>query len=141
MGSATSVRHASRLVRAGIDCVIDLREERTDVGDWPPQVSLSHLPLVDHGTPTVEELRYCAVAVSEHVKQGQGVLVHCQAGIERTPTVVCAALLILGWSLPDAYRRVVKARPESAPTEGQLATLRSLALELSRREESAATPD
>ena len=46
--------------------------------------------------------------------------------------VVCAALMMMGWSLSDAYQRVLEALPEAAPTDGQLATLRALAAELSR---------
>ena len=131
MGSAASSRHASRLARAGIDCVIDLREERADVGHWPPEVIVRHVPLVDHGTPTIDELRSAAATVSELVMQGHDVLVHCQAGVERTPTVVCAALVMMGWSLTEAYQRVAAVRPEVAPTDGQLATLNALAAELS----------
>jgi len=127
MGSAAAGRHATRLSREGIDCVVDLREQEPDVGHWPPEVVITHLPLQDHGTPTLDELRNAAAMVSTLVKQGHEVLVHCQAGIERTPTVVCAALLLMGWSLPEAYQRVLEVRPEAAPTDGQLATLRALA--------------
>jgi protein-tyrosine phosphatase len=70
------------------------------------------------------------VTVSSLVKQGHEVLVHCHAGVERTPTVVCAALVMMGWSLTDAYQRVVEVRPEAAPTDGQLSTLRALAADV-----------
>jgi len=36
--------------------------------------------------------------------------------------VVCAALVMLGWSLRDAYQRVLEVRPEAAPTDAQLAS-------------------
>jgi protein-tyrosine phosphatase len=132
MGSAGAGRHAARLSREGIDRVVDLREQGTDVGHWPPEVVITHLPLQDHGTPTLDELRDAAAMVSSLVKQGHEVLVHCQAGIERTPMVVCAALLLMGWSLPDAYQRVLEVRPEAAPTDGQLAVLRAFAAERAR---------
>jgi protein-tyrosine phosphatase len=130
MGTAASVRSGRHLVHDGIDCIVDLREELSDVSQWPPQVLVRHIPLEDHGTPSVEELREAAVTVSSLVNEGHGVLVHCHAGVERTPMVVCAALLMMGWSLTDAYQRVVEVRPESAPTDGQLATLRAFAGEL-----------
>jgi protein-tyrosine phosphatase len=72
------------------------------------------------------------VTVSDLVKEGNDVLVHCQAGVERTPTVVCAALVMMGWSLTEAYQRVLEVRPEAAPTDGQLAVLRALSAELTR---------
>jgi protein-tyrosine phosphatase len=134
MGSAPASRHASRLARDGIDCVVDLREEGPDIGHWPPQVLIRHVPLEDHGTPSLGELRDAAVTVSSLVRQGHVVLVHCHAGVERAPTVVSAALLLMGWSLTDAYQRVQEVRPEAAPTDGQLAVLRVLATELSARQ-------
>jgi atypical dual specificity phosphatase len=139
IGSAAAARHASRLAREGIDCVVDLREEGADAGHWPAGVLVTHVPLVDHGAPTVEELRDTASTVYVLVCQGHEVLVHCHAGVERTPMVVCAALLLMGWSLTEAYQRVLEARPESAPTDGQLATLRALAGELSSRQDSTST--
>jgi len=140
IGSAASARHPARLVRGGVDCVVDLREEGADVGHWPPEVVVRHVPLVDHGTPTVAELRDAAATVSTLVSEGHEVLVHCHAGIERTPMVVCAALVMLGWSLRDAYQRVLEVRPEAAPTDAQLAVLRALSAELSARGDSASTP-
>jgi protein-tyrosine phosphatase len=127
MGSAASIRHPARLSRDGIDCVVDLREEGADVREWPPKILICHIPLADHGTPTIEALEAAATVVADLVKQGHGVLVHCQAGIERSPMVVCAALVTMGWTLTEAYQRVVEVRPEAAPTDGQLAALRTLA--------------
>jgi len=131
MGSAPSASSGARLARDGIDCVVDLREKRTDIGHWPPEVVVRHVPLEDHGTPSIEDLRDAAVTVSSLVKQGHDVLVHCHAGVERTPMVVCAALLVMGWSLTEAYQRILEVRPEAAPTDGQLAVLRALSAQLS----------
>lgn len=130
MGSAASARHGSRLARGGIDCVVDLREKTSKVGDWPPEVLVRHIPLEDHGTPSTDALRDAAVTVSGLVKQGHNVLVHCHAGVERTPMVVCAALMMMGWSLSDAYQRVLEVLPEAASTDGQLTVLRVLAAKL-----------
>jgi protein-tyrosine phosphatase len=140
MGSATSVRVGARLARDGIDCVVDLREERSEVAKWPAEIFVRHVPLEDHGTPSLEELRDAAVTVSSLVKQGHDVLVHCYAGVERTPMVVCAALLMMGWSLTEAYQRVLEVRPESAPTDGQLGVLRALAADLSAGKGVPAAP-
>lgn len=127
MGSAASVRNPARLTRDGIDCVVDLRKEAANVVKWPPQILIRHIPLEDHGTPTINELGIAAEAVADLLKQGHEVLVHCHAGVERTPMVVCAALVVLGWSLTEAYQRVLEVRPEAAPTDAQLAALRAFA--------------
>jgi len=139
MGSAASIRHPARLTRDGIDCVVDLREEGANLVEWPPQILISHIPLVDHGTPTIDALQAAAATVSDLVKQGHEVLVHCHAGVERTPTVVCAALVMMGWSLTEAYQRVLEVRPEAAPTDGQLAVLSALSAQLATRSDAAST--
>jgi hypothetical protein len=53
--------------------------------------------------------------------------------------VACAALVVMGWSLSNAYQRVLEARPGSAPTDGQLETLRRLAEDL-RKSQNAPCP-
>ena len=44
MGSAASARSGARLAREGIDCVVDLREKRTKIGDWPSEVLVGLSP-------------------------------------------------------------------------------------------------
>ena len=127
VGSAPSSVQVAAAVTAGIDAVVDLRAEDDAVRRaWPDYVAVEVVPLVDHGTPSLEALRDAAAAVSELMGAGRTVLVHCHAGIERAPTVACAALILQGWSLEDAYRRITEHRPAAAPTDGQLSSLRML---------------
>ena len=127
IGSAPSSFQVAALVSAGIDAVVDLRAEDDAVRRaWPDCVAVAIVPLVDHGTPPLDALRAAATAVSDLMGAGRTVLVHCHAGIERAPTVACAALVLQGWSLEDAYRRVTERRSMAAPTDGQLASLRTL---------------
>jgi protein-tyrosine phosphatase len=128
LGAAPGRRQAMLLARDGIDAVVDLRSEGSETGDlWPPGVDVVRVGLQDHGSPTVEELRAAAQTTSELMRRGREVFVHCHAGVERSPTVACATLLLLGWPLNDAFRRVTEARSRSRPTEGQLTALRGLA--------------
>jgi protein-tyrosine phosphatase len=126
LGSYPSRRQAHRLAAEGINCAVDLRAERELQSPWPDDVIVYGIPMEDHGSPTVEELREAATAVADLVRQGHEVLVHCRAGLERGPTVVCAVLVLQGWSLSQAYARVMQCRPGAAPTEGQLAALQGL---------------
>jgi predicted protein tyrosine phosphatase len=128
VGAAPNHRQAQQLVRDGVDAVVDLRIEGDgDEEVWPPEVALVRVGLQDHGSPTVDELRAAAQAVSDLMLRGREVLVHCHAGLERGPSVACAALVLQGWPLNEAYRRVTASRPRALPTEGQLAALRGLA--------------
>lgn len=134
LGSAPSQRQAERLRTRGIDAVVDLRAERDPLGApaWPDDVVVRYAELEDHGAPSVDELRDAASIVADLMADGRTVLVHCHAGIERAPTVACAALVLQGWRMEDAYRRVVDARPQALPTDGQLGALRTLAATLSQ---------
>lgn len=117
-----------RLLRSGIDGVVDVRAEADpEAHPWPAGVEVRHVPLVDHGTPTVAALRAAAQAVVDLVRDGRKVLVHCHAGQQRAPTVATAALVLMGWTLGDAYAAVSRARPQALPTDGQLIALRGLA--------------
>jgi hypothetical protein len=127
VGSAPSVRQARRLANGGISVVVDLRREGGAPTTWPETVRVVQIPFEDHGTPTVGEVSSAASRISRLLRDGEEVLVHCRAGLERSPTIVCAVLMLQGWSLADAYRRVAEARAGAAPTEGQLGVLRSLA--------------
>ena len=133
LGSAPSSKHVPHLANAGIDAVVDLRAEADATrSPWPPDVAVCSVRLVDHGTPTVDELHGAAAVVRDLMAGGLTVLVHCHAGVERAPTVACAALVLQGWSLEDAYRRVLERRPSALPTDGQLAVLRALSAQKAR---------
>ena len=132
IGSAPSPSQAAELVVNGVDAVVDLRaEEDARQVAWPDGVTVEVAAgLRDHGTPTIAELRDAATMVKTLMGHGCTVLVHCRAGLERAPTVACAVLVLQGWSLDEAYRRVTERRPQALPTDGQLASLRALAAEL-----------
>ncbi len=127
LGSTPTGRQARELAKRGIDAVVDLRAER-DTAEviWPARVDVRYAPMQDHGSPSAQELEDAAATVAELLAQGRTVLVHCRAGLERAPTVACAALVVLGWGLDTAYQRVTERRQHSLPTDGQLAALREL---------------
>jgi hypothetical protein len=65
---------------------------------------------------TAEELLAEASWVAEHLRAGQRVLVHCAAGINRSSTVCCAALMLLEDLSPEeALTRVRERHPLATP--------------------------
>ncbi|HEY7835633.1 MAG TPA: dual specificity protein phosphatase [Ktedonobacterales bacterium] len=57
-----------------------------------------------------------AAWVAERLRAGRRVLVHCVAGVNRSSTVCCAALMLLeGLSAEAALARVRERHPEAAP--------------------------
>lgn len=131
VGSAPTRLQVRNLVAGGVTTVVDLRTdgEGAEVR-WPATIIRARCPLDDHGSPTVEALEEAGRMVADFIRQGDVVLVHCRAGLERAPTVACAALLCMGWRLGDAYGRVLDRRRGAAPTEGQLAALGELAAQI-----------
>jgi hypothetical protein len=77
---------------------------------------------------TVEQLREEASWVIERLKQGKRVLVHCEAGMNRS-TTICSAVLILleGLSADDALARVREYHPWARPDSHHWLALRWLA--------------
>lgn len=63
-----------------------------------------------------EELLGEAAWVAERLRAGKRVLVHCVAGVNRSSTVCCAALMLLeGITAEEALARVRERHPEAAP--------------------------
>lgn len=131
VGSRPSRLQIRRLVAGGVTVVVDLRTDTEGVEvRWPETIIRAQFQLQDHAAPAVEALEEAGRMVADFIRQGEVVLVHCHAGLERAPTVACATLLCMGWSLGDAYRRVLERRRDAAPTGGQLAALGELATQL-----------
>lgn len=72
--------------------------------------NLRRLPVCDYQGPDDDEL-FCQLAtqVADSLRNGDGILVHCGAGIGRTGMFTIAALMALGLSVHEARRRVETA--------------------------------
>lgn len=69
--------------------------------------------------------------IQRHHNAGHGVLVHCQMGISRSPTLVIGYLMMEGYkTLSEAFRQVKRARPQIDPNEGFIKQLRELEISL-----------
>lgn len=130
IGSCPSRRQARRLADDGVNCVVDLRAEAPHEPVWPQGFPTTRVALVDHGTPSVTELRDAAEEVRRLIGEGHQILLHCRMGLERAPTVAAATLMLQGWSFGEALDRVRSVRPRAMPTRGQLEALRGLEREL-----------
>jgi protein-tyrosine phosphatase len=87
-----------------------------------------HAPLPDGGTPSSPEAMETLVQrILSWLEVGEGVFLHCWAGMGRTGTVASACLIARGFSAAEAMERVRKARPGAVETPAQERFLRGYA--------------
>lgn len=125
LGGRLRAEQVPAVARLGIGSVLDLREETHDderlLGQYG--LRLLHLPVPDRAAPSQEQLREGTEWVLQEMAADRKVLVHCEAGSGRSVTLVCAALLRVGYRLPEAYGLVRRQRWIVGPTDEQLGAL------------------
>ena len=92
------------------DYVVWLRRHHGDDAVWFPVPDL-HAPSVDELLPLLEELR-------RRLDRGEGLLVHCGAGIGRAGTMAACILMELGVERDAALALVAEHRPMAGPEAG-----------------------
>ncbi len=123
-----------RALRAtGADVVVCLCEEHEIAARYPGYVAWLRAeararalwaPVPDLHAPPPSVV----AVVAERLASGEGLLVHCGAGIGRAGTVAVGVLVAMGAGLPDALRVVGSSRPMAGPEAGaQTAFLEDMA--------------
>ena len=98
IGSKLKEKDIKALQEEGISAVLDLVAEF----DAPesirnnPEIEYICIPVLDGSTPTLREFAQSAYFVSEAIKTGRKVLVHCIFGHGRSASSVVASLIVLG---------------------------------------------
>ena len=82
---------------------------------WHPVADL-HAPDLAAAVPLLAELQ-------RRVEQGEGLLLHCGAGIGRAGTIAAGLLVTTGTPLPEALALVRAHRPMAGPEAGAQADL------------------
>jgi protein-tyrosine phosphatase len=72
-------------------------------------------PIPDLHVPELEGLRDLVAELRARLEAGDGVVVHCGAGIGRAGTVAAALLMSLGLDHDEALERVRTSRPGAGP--------------------------
>lgn len=124
----------------GADVVVCLNRREELVDRWPGYVAwlesetsvgtqraIWH-PIHDLSAPPVSEMRTLARILAVRLRSGDGVIVHCAAGVGRAGTTAVSLLVTLGVPLDEALRTVREHRPMAGPEVGaQLDLVRTLA--------------
>lgn len=114
------------LAHAGVTAVVDTRAEYCDDAQAMAKehIELLHLPTRDTYPMTVEQLMEGSVWVSERMKQGGRVLIHCEHGVGRSVLLTSAVLVYDGMHAQDALELVKQKRWQASPNHKQVVRLR-----------------
>lgn len=74
-----------------------------------------HLPIVDLGVPDRDRVDPLVDDLTDRLRNGEHVVVHCRAGIGRSSLVAAALLVRLGVSPATAWKAIATARGVPVP--------------------------
>lgn len=114
------------VARVGITGVVDTRSEhRDDIEALAKEhIDLLHLPTPDTQAMSIEQLMEGARWVSQRMKNGGRVLIHCEHGVGRSVLLTTAVLIYEGMHARDALQLVQEKRWQAAPNHRQIQRLR-----------------
>jgi protein-tyrosine phosphatase len=132
LGSEYNASNIAELQHLGVTHVINVTPDTEIRNFFPDLLAYHRIPVVDVETEDLH--RYLADAVrrlSASKEQGHKVLIHCQRGVSRSPTVVVAFLMYdQGLSLQQALQQAKERRSIVKPNKGFLRQLEELELDL-----------
>jgi hypothetical protein len=112
------------LERLGATTIVCLNEDDELRGRYPGYVAWLQasaperavwFPIPDLHAPDLDALRRLVEALRLRVAAGEGLLLHCGAGIGRAGTVAAALLVTMGEGLDDALAHLLACRPTAGP--------------------------
>ena len=121
VGACFAPGEEAALKAAGVDAVVDLRDEdRNDAAALAAAgVELLHLPTPDMHPPRLEDLDTGVAFVRARMASGERVLIHCRHGIGRSATLALCALAEAGVTPLDAITAAKDAREKVSPSPEQ----------------------
>ncbi len=96
-------------------------------------IECHHVPVEDFYAPTQRQIAEFVSIVGHARRRGKSVVVHCQAGMGRTGTMLAAYLVSEGRDPEDAIARIRRLRPGSIETPEQEDAVREYGAALRKR--------
>jgi protein-tyrosine phosphatase len=124
IGARDDAEHLYRSNPSGITTVVSLCEEK--VLRCNPGLNYVHVPIADATAILVGQFDAIMDAIAENVRWGK-VLLHCRAGVSRSPIMTAAWMHVVGYKNIDAALVEVKRlRPIISPSPILLASVKEL---------------
>jgi len=121
LGSAAGAGNTRLLEENKIRYILNVsdRVRFRRIADKDSEIKIHFVPISDFGdTELGEVLEECFAIIDEARNSKQNILVHCQGGVNRSPTVVIAYLMIrLNRTLKESYQTVKESRSQISPHE------------------------
>jgi protein-tyrosine phosphatase len=123
LGGQYHLKSLNRLSTLGVTGIVNMRTTTIHKAEVPT-MKICNLPTVDKTAPTLENLKKGVQFITEQVKNGGKVYIHCRMGEERGATMTIAYLISTGLTYEDAYALVKSVRTFIRPIPAQIARLR-----------------
>ncbi len=118
----------------GIDAIVSLTElplHKTLIEEFG--FEYRHIPVADFTSPTQEQIEEFVTFVHNLISSRRKIVVHCDAGIGRTGTMLACYLISKGCSAKTAITEIRKKRPGSIETMEQEDTVIAYEERLSKK--------
>lgn len=126
LGSQYNLVGLQKLKAMGVTGIVNMRMNPIYKESQYEGFHYLHLPTVDNTPPPLDVLIKGADFMTNEIKNGGKVYVHCRQGLGRGPTMAIAYLISTGITYDDAYSQVKKVRTFINPRPGQISRLKEL---------------
>ena len=114
--------HLRALHSDGVRALVTLHERPVDQDKLDAlSVAARHYPVEDFAAPSLDQIEAAVAFIERNLAAGEGVAVHCAAGLGRTGTVIACYLVHQGYTPAEAIAHVRSRRPGSVETSEQQA--------------------
>ena len=116
--------HLGALYAAGVRALVTLHEQPVDQAQLDAVgLEARHYPVEDFAAPSLEQIAAAIAFIEGKLTAGDGVAVHCAAGLGRTGTVIACYLVHEGYTPAEAIAHIRARRPGSVETSEQQAVI------------------